>query len=99
MLPELPPEAALFVIARDPEAPQPPLGAVRLPAVFPTTVVVSDRDSMLPQRPISSAARIEWVARLVFDGDPLSTGERLESDPLITASDSTDPVRLQLRTR
>lgn len=99
VLPELPPEAALFVIARDPEAPQPPLGAVRLPVVFPTTVVVSDRDSMLPQRPISSAARIEWVARLVFDGDPLSTGERLESDPLITASDSTDPVRLQLRTR
>ncbi|NRB72513.1 MAG: tetratricopeptide repeat protein [Xanthomonadales bacterium] len=98
-LPELPPEAALFVIARDPEAPRPPLGAVRLPAVFPANVVVSDRDSMLSQRPISSAARIEWVARLVFDGDPLSTGTRLESDPVITPTGSADPIRLQLRTR
>ena len=95
-LPALSPEAALFIIARDPAAPNPPLGAVRLTPAFPAQVTVTDANSMMPQRPISASGEIEFVARLALDGNPLSTDAHPESAPVTVSRDASDPVTLTL---
>lgn len=96
-LPAIGPEAALFVIARDPAAPNPPLGAIRVAPAFPAVVQLTDANSMMPQRPISGATELEIQARLSLDGNPLSTGENPESDPVTIPRDRGEPLELQLR--
>lgn len=96
---EAPPGAVLFVIARDPAAPTPPLGAQRIEAPsFPVTVRLTDADSMLPQRPISSASPIELVARLSLSGQPMAGPDDPESDGLAVDAGDAMPVTLKLRT-
>lgn len=96
-LPALSPEAALFIIARDPAAPNPPLGAMRVPPAFPAVVRLTDANSMMPQRPISGATELELVARLSLTGDPLAVDESPESDAITVALEQDEPVELQLR--
>ena len=68
----LPPTAALFLIARDPAAPNPPLGAVRIPnPVFPVNLRLTDANSMMAARPISSVPEVEITARLSMNGSPM----------------------------
>jgi cytochrome c-type biogenesis protein CcmH len=96
-LPELSPEAALFIIARDPNAPNPPLGAIRLPPAFPAMVTLTDANSMMPQRPISSVAEVQLQARLSLDGNPLSQEPGPESDAVTVGRDHGETVELELR--
>lgn len=96
-LPDLSPEAALFVIARDPAAPNPPLGAIRLTPAFPAVVTLTDANSMMPQRPISGAAEVQLQARLSLDGNPLSPEPGPESDAITVSRDHGDTVQLELR--
>jgi cytochrome c-type biogenesis protein CcmH len=96
-LPDLSPEAALFVIARDPAAPNPPLGAIRLPPAFPAVVTLTDANSMMPQRPISGAAEVQLQARLSLDGNPLSPEPGPESDAITVSRDHAETVELELR--
>jgi cytochrome c-type biogenesis protein CcmH len=96
-LPDLSPEAVLFVIARDPAAPNPPLGAVRLSPAFPAVVTLTDANSMMPQRPISSADELQLQARLSLDGNPLSKEPGPESDEITVSHDHGQPVELELR--
>lgn len=96
-LPALSPEAALFIIARDPSAPNPPLGAIRLPAAFPAMATLTDANSMMPQRPISGAEQIELQARLALDGNPLSAEPAPESGIITVTRGQTQAVELELK--
>jgi cytochrome c-type biogenesis protein CcmH len=66
---KLKPGTALFVAARQPGIPGPPLAALRLSSdQLPTTVVLSDANSMIEGRNLSSVDDVEIVARVAFGG-------------------------------
>lgn len=97
-LPALKPESALFIIARDPESPNPPLGAVRLSPAFPARVRVTDANSMMPQRPISSVQQVQLEARLSLNGTPQASPNDLQSQSITitTTTETTQELTLQL---
>ena len=77
----LQPNAPLFVSAREPGIPGPPIAAVRLTAAqLPTTVVLSDANTMIEGRDLSSVNDVEVVARVAFAGTPaITSGDLLGS--------------------
>lgn len=94
----LPNDAVLFVIARDPEAPSPPLGAKRVTSPeFPVRVSLSDADSMMSARPISGASRVQFLARLSMSGSPVAGDNDLESPPVTVPENPTGPIELRIR--
>lgn len=65
----LKPGTPLFVSARQPGIPGPPIAAVRITSdALPTTVVLSDANSMVEGRNLSSIDDVEIVARVAFGG-------------------------------
>jgi len=67
----LPAEATVFVIARDPAQPMPPIAAARRRlSEFPLTVELGDRESMVPGRELSGFAEFELLARVSLTGQP-----------------------------
>lgn len=63
------PGTPLFVAARQPGIPGPPLAAQRLSSdQLPMTVVLSDANSMMEGRNLSSVDDVEIVARVAFGG-------------------------------
>ena len=67
----LPADATIFVIARDPAQPVPPIAVTRLRlAELPAAVELSDRQSMVPGRDLSGFAEIELIARVSVSGQP-----------------------------
>jgi cytochrome c-type biogenesis protein CcmH len=63
------PGTPLFVAARQPGLPGPPLAAVRISSdELPTTVVLSDANSMIEGRNLSSVDDLEVIARVAFGG-------------------------------
>jgi cytochrome c-type biogenesis protein CcmH len=68
----LKPEAPLFVFAREPGSPGPPLAAKRLTsAAIGTQVQLSAADSMMPGRVLVSGRRVSITARVSFSGQPM----------------------------
>jgi cytochrome c-type biogenesis protein CcmH len=62
---------ALFVLARDPAAPGPPLAVQRhSSADAPLNVQLSAADAMIPTRSIATVQRVKIVARLSLSGAP-----------------------------
>lgn len=67
----LAPDTTVFIIARDPAQPAPPIAAVRRKASeLPLKVALGDADSMFPGRPLSSFDHLEIVARASLSGQP-----------------------------
>ncbi len=67
----LPAEATVFVIARDPAAPSPPIAVTRrLLSELPAVIELGDGDSMIPGRELSNFAEFELVARVSLSGSP-----------------------------
>jgi cytochrome c-type biogenesis protein CcmH len=67
-------EAPLFVFAREPGSQGPPLAAKRLTSsAIGTQVHLSQADSMLPGRVLSSGQRVSVTARVSFSGRPIPT--------------------------
>jgi cytochrome c-type biogenesis protein CcmH len=67
------PGVPLFVSARQPGIPGPPLAAVRLTSdELPTTVTLSDANSMIEGRNLSSVDDVEVVARVAFGGTAIT---------------------------
>ncbi|HEX6259773.1 MAG TPA: tetratricopeptide repeat protein [Woeseiaceae bacterium] len=65
--------ATVFVIARDPAQPSPPIAAVRRTvADLPALVSLSNADAMLPGRLLSQFERLEIVARVSGSGGPIA---------------------------
>ena len=71
------PEATVFVIARDPAQPSPPIAAVRRKASeLPSMVFLSDADAMIPGRVPSAFEELELIARVSASGNPIAqTGD------------------------
>ena len=71
-MPQIPNGAVLFIIAREEgSSGGPPLGVRRIDQpVLPLQLTLTDRDSMMPQRPISGSAGIKLQARLSLTGQP-----------------------------
>jgi cytochrome c-type biogenesis protein CcmH len=71
---QVPAGAPLFVLARDPTNPGPPLAAKRLQGVqFPIDLVLSDADAMAAGRTISAAKTLQIVARFSKSGMPMAS--------------------------
>jgi cytochrome c-type biogenesis protein CcmH len=69
----IPAGAALFVAARDPQAPGPPFAAKRLAAQFPVDVELTAADAMMPSRRIAPGQKLEVVARIALGGTPTAS--------------------------
>ncbi len=69
----LPAEATVFVIARDPAAPSPPIAVTRRRlSELPAVVSLGDRESMMPGRSLSGFDEFELVARVSVSGTPVA---------------------------
>lgn len=67
----LPAEATVFLIARDPAVPIPPIAAARRRlSELPAYVEIGDRESMVPGRELSNFAEFELIARVSLSGTP-----------------------------
>jgi cytochrome c-type biogenesis protein CcmH len=67
----MPVEATVFVIARDPQQPSPPIAVTRVSlSELPLAVALGDRESMIPGRNLSGFAEFEVVARVSLSGGP-----------------------------
>ena len=63
------PGALLFVAAREPGIPGPPIAATRITTDdLPAVVVLSDADTMIAGRDLSSVNDVEIVARVAYGG-------------------------------
>ncbi|MED5461024.1 MAG: hypothetical protein VYC03_00295, partial [Pseudomonadota bacterium] len=66
------PDSTVFVIARDPNQPSPPIAVVRAhSSELPTMVSIGDGDAMIPGRVPSGFASLEIVARISLNGEPI----------------------------
>jgi cytochrome c-type biogenesis protein CcmH len=69
----LPQDAIVFVIARDPAQPSPPIAVTRRRlAELPAVVQLGDRESMVAGRALSGFDEFEVVARVSLSGQPVS---------------------------
>lgn len=93
----IPSTAVLFVIARNPDAPGPPLGVKRIAnPVFPLSVTLSDADSMMQELPVSGASSIQILARLSLSG-AVNAAPGDPSSQVVKASPGLiGPIRLEL---
>jgi len=73
----LPMEATIFIIARDPAQPSPPIAVTRrLLSELPFTVELGDQESMIPGRNLSAFAEFEMIVRASVSGNPAAqTGD------------------------
>lgn len=71
---KLKPGTPVFVSAREVGIPGPPIAAVRISSdELPTTVVLSDANSMVEGRNLSSVNEVQVVARVAFGGTAITT--------------------------
>lgn len=88
------PDLTVFIIARDPAQPSPPIAAVRRRlSELPLVVALSDSDAMIPGRVPSGFDRLEIIARVSLSGQPIaSSGDWFGQQIIDTAA--TDRVQL-----
>ena len=66
------PDSTVFVIARDPNQPSPPIAVVRAhSSELPAMVSIGDGDAMIPGRVPSGFISLEIVARISLNGEPI----------------------------
>ena len=70
---ELPGTTSVFIIARDPAQPSPPIAVTRRQlSELPAVVTLSDRESMIPGRNLSAFPEFEIIARVSISGEPVA---------------------------
>lgn len=81
------PASTVFIIARDPARPSPPIAAVRRRAAeLPSDITLTDSDAMIPGRLISGFRQLEIVARASSSGQPIAqSGDWFGSGQIDTA--------------
>lgn len=89
-------DATVFIIARDPAQPSPPVAvARRRSSELPLRVELSDRDAMIPGRPLSGFAKVELVARVSLSGTPTAqAGDHFATTTVDRSTDSEQVVTL-----
>lgn len=87
----LPNEATVFIIARDPAQPSPPIAVTRRAlSELPAVVTLGDRDSMIPGRTLSAFAQFELVARVSVSGNPAEQPGDWFGSVIVQASDGVE---------
>jgi cytochrome c-type biogenesis protein CcmH len=87
----------LFVYARAPEGSRMPLAIQRLPAAqLPTTVVLDDSTSMMPQLTLSSLPEVVVGARISRSGQAMPQSGDLEAQSPPVASSRREPLSLTI---
>jgi cytochrome c-type biogenesis protein CcmH len=80
---KLTPGTTVFVSAREAGIPGPPIAAVRIAAdALPTTVVLSDANTMIEGRDLSSVDEVQLVARVAFGGTAVTASGDLLGESL-----------------
>ena len=94
--PETASAAVLYVIIRSPgPAVGPPLGVRRINSPqLPLELTISDRDSMLKERKISSLSELQLQARLSLSGAPQASSGDWQSTTVAVPLDSAEAVEL-----
>jgi len=93
----LPAEATVFLIARDPAVPVPPIAAARRRlSELPAYVELGDRESMVPGRELSNFAEFELIARVSLSGQPGAQPGDWFGSIIVTPAGSND-VELQIQ--
>lgn len=83
----MPADARVFIIARDPAQPSPPIAvAPRRLADIPLTVELTDREAMVAGRPLSGFADFEVVARVSLSGGPAAQSGDWFGSLIVTAN-------------
>ncbi len=96
LLASMPSNSVLFIIIRSAgNQPGPPLGVRRInnPAL-PLELTISDKDSMMVDRKISSEAELKFQARLSLTGAPTARSGDWQSDPVTVTQNTTQAVQL-----
>ncbi len=87
-LQQLPSEATVYVIARDPAQPSPPIAVTpRRLSELPLRVSLGDTDAMVAGRPLSGFAEVEIVARVSVSGSPMAQSGDWSGTLLINTND------------
>jgi cytochrome c-type biogenesis protein CcmH len=92
----LPAVASVFVIARDPAAPSPPIAVARRQlSELPASVPLGDRDAMIPGRNLSAFPNFEVVVRASGTGDPIAApGDWFGAREVTPASTATIAIEI-----
>ncbi|MGI9205942.1 MAG: tetratricopeptide repeat protein [Woeseiaceae bacterium] len=90
------PDTTVFVIARDPNQPSPPIAAVRRRlSELPAEINIGDSDAMIPGRVPSGFAQLEILARVSLGGQPIAaSGDWFGQQVIETNSASTVDITI-----
>ena len=92
-------DVPVFVIARDPLQPRPPVAVRRLTVGdLPAVIELTDADAMMPGRGLTDFEGLQVFARVSLGGTPSAQSGDLESAPVTTGLDA-DPVTLRIDRR
>ncbi|MCH8335579.1 MAG: hypothetical protein IIC61_06770 [Proteobacteria bacterium] len=84
-------DSTVFIIARDPAQPSPPIAAVRRRAAeLPAYVAIGDADAMIPGRVPSGFARLEIIARVSMSGQPIAQSGDWFGQQIISTAESSE---------
>jgi cytochrome c-type biogenesis protein CcmH len=90
---ELPADARVFVIARDPAQPSPPIAVIPLRlAQLPVRVSLGDRNAMMEGRMLSGFAEYEVLVRVSLSGQPMAQSGDWYGSQIVTAG--TESIEL-----
>ncbi len=83
------PNATVFIIARDPAQPRPPIAAVRRRvSELPAVISLSDSDAMIPGRLLSGFSELEIVARVSMSGQPVAQAGDWYGEKIVRLSET-----------
>jgi cytochrome c-type biogenesis protein CcmH len=81
------PGAVLFLVAREPGRPGPPVAVVRQSAGnLPALIKISDANAMLPGRSISALERVQLIARISNSGEPIAQPGDISGEVVLETS-------------
>lgn len=94
---QIAPNATVFIIARDPDQPSPPIAATRrMASELPATVTLGDADAMIPGRLLSGFDRLEIIARASPSGEPLAqTGDWYGEEIMVVSESAAVDIVIQ----
>jgi cytochrome c-type biogenesis protein CcmH len=92
------PDGVLYVIIRPAGMTMgPPIGVRRVQnPVFPLEMTISDADSMMKERLVSSESELQLQARLSRTGSPTTSPGDWQSEAIVVALDTGEPVELSI---
>jgi len=98
---KIPAGGVLYVMIRSPgPAVGPPLGVRRvIDPVLPLEITISDQDSMLQERQISSESEVRLQARISLTGSPAANSGDWQSESLTVSLDSKEAIELVIDQR